>query len=113
MHTVADTAAIDPRGLIFSKDAVAVDLLDLMHRCTPIPPAIFHACNIWLTLQILRRLPVHALALNTTYLVDRVRFIASTLLEENKLQNPAIAQYLWDYLQLLDQVESSFATEVD
>ncbi|CED83905.1 quinate utilization pathway activator [Phaffia rhodozyma] len=81
-------------GAFDRREAVAVDLLNALHR-----------------------IPIQSLAVNGPSLVQKVRFVASTLLEidadttMNKSEpiSGRLNAYLWDFLSVLSEIEKNFS----
>jgi len=92
----ADTSEITRGWQIDDREAVASDLLNVLHS-----------------------IPIQAIATNGPSLVHKVRFVASTLLDAvGKVEiAPASAArahaYLWDFLSILSEIERNYLLDDD
>ena len=98
------------------REAVASDLLNVLHRYDPLPTV--DALTLSWPIPA-RSIPIQSIATNGPSLVHRVRFVASTLLDAVRKAETAPASaarahaYLWDFLSILSEIERNYLLDDD
>jgi len=88
--------AVDEHSIAADREAVASDLLNILHS-----------------------IPIQSIATNGPSLVHKVRFVASTLLDAVRKVETAPASaarahaYLWDFLSILSEIERNYLLDDD